>query len=278
MIKIKNCVGLLKNTILVLFLIFSLFLFLNINVSAHITVPVGIPTITPSTDSGISNTDHITNEQNPSFTGNCQVGYTVVLFAGNDEIGSALCGVDGRYEINVKKNIDEGVHALSIAYRIGSDTSRRALKQRIIHIDLTPATAIVKIDLIDASDTLRWPEDNLTSDTTPTFSGVCVRDVKEVLLYHSTQNGSIEIGKAVCENGKFEITSNRLLKDNEYDFYVRSVDAAGNINNSLRSLSLDPLVTINTDKDFYCKGDTALSGWAWSSNIGWIDFNCANPQ
>jgi hypothetical protein len=83
-------------------------------------------------------------------------------------------------------------------------------------------------DLIDASDTGASQTDNLTSDTTPTFSGLGANPGATVFL-HNTTSGNLEGSGVADASGNWSITVDTSLTDGSYAFAVRQrTDVSGN--------------------------------------------------
>ena len=70
------------------------------------------PDMTAATDTGVSNSDNITNDSTPTFTGTGIVGDAVTLFDGATAIGSAVVGAGGTYSITSARLAD-GTHSIS---------------------------------------------------------------------------------------------------------------------------------------------------------------------
>jgi len=151
-----------------------------------------------SSDSGMSHTDNITNITQPAFFGRSEVNSTVRVYAepvdrlGNSlgepvQIGIGKVGTDesdvgiifgatndddqGVWEVTVEP-LDDGIYEISIQLEDPAgniDPSVNLTEPLTIEIDtLEPNMAF--LDLIAESDTGRHDEDNITNDSTPTFT------------------------------------------------------------------------------------------------------------
>jgi hypothetical protein len=74
--------------------------------------PPGAPDMTAATDTGVSNTDSITSDTTPTFTGTGTVGDTVTLFDGSTAIGSGVVGAGGTYTITTSA-LANGAHSIA---------------------------------------------------------------------------------------------------------------------------------------------------------------------
>ncbi|MBI3072865.1 MAG: hypothetical protein HYY84_12180 [Deltaproteobacteria bacterium] len=104
--------------------------------------------------------------------------------------------------------------------------------------DSTAPAAPGAPDLANASDTGGSSSDNVTNDSTPTFTGV-VEGFAMVSLYH---DGGALVGTAsTSASGAYTVTSSALA-DGVYAFTVKATDDAGNVSEPSTSL----VVTIDT--------------------------------
>ncbi|WP_299975047.1 Ig-like domain-containing protein [uncultured Pseudoteredinibacter sp.] len=124
----------------------------------------------------------------------------------------------------------------TVTYRIsdgrgGFDTAK-------VIIDIVPPLEKPTIDLKASSDSGKFNDDNLTNDTTPTFTGTATAGTTITLLY-----GKIKVGEGVADsNGSWTITSTHL---NDGNYNLKVVSSRGD-----ESKDSDPLaVTIDTVVD-----------------------------
>ena len=76
------------------------------------------PTLAPGSDSGLSHSDNLTNDQTPVITGSAQAGAMVQLTDDRGEVlGKAVAGADGSYAIT-SPDLLGGAHALQEAYAL----------------------------------------------------------------------------------------------------------------------------------------------------------------
>lgn len=104
--------------------------------------------------------------------------------------------------------------------------------------DNTAPSAPSTPDLISGDDSGALNTDNVTSKTTPTFSGTA-ESGSTVTLYDT--NGTTALGTAVATGGAWSITSS-ALSQTTHTLTVKAVDLAGNVSSASSPLS----VTIDT--------------------------------
>jgi hypothetical protein len=113
------------------------------------------PTLDAASDTGISNSDHITNDNTPTFTGTAQTGLTVKIFASGVQVGSQLV-TDGTYSITTSV-LSNGVKSITALSTDGSVVSPSTTAFNIT-ID-TVAPAIVgtpTFNYLPATHSLRY--------------------------------------------------------------------------------------------------------------------------
>ncbi|MCV3217086.1 Ig-like domain-containing protein, partial [Plectonema radiosum NIES-515] len=87
------------------------------------TTPTPILSLVVSSDTGISQSDRITNDLTPTITGNGEFGASVQLFNGTQVVGQTTVGTSGIWQITTSE-LTDGVKSLSaIASDIAGNTS-----------------------------------------------------------------------------------------------------------------------------------------------------------
>ncbi|MCC2634948.1 MAG: hypothetical protein K0S48_2834 [Ramlibacter sp.] len=124
-------------------------------------------------------------------------------------------------------------------------------------------------DLIAGSDSAS-ATDNITSDTTPTFSGTAEAGAT-VHLYDT--DGTTVLGTTTADgSGNWSITSSNLA-EGAHTVTVRAVDAAGNTSSASSGLAVTidttaPTVAITSDRATLATGETATITFTFSENPG----------
>ncbi|MDD2691365.1 MAG: DUF4347 domain-containing protein [Simplicispira sp.] len=109
---------------------------------------------------------------------------------------------------------------------------------KAIIIDTTAPAAPSTPDMAQASDSGSSNTDNLTNDTTPTFSGTA--EVGSTVTLYDT-DGSTSLGSATATGGNWSITAS-TLSAGEHTVTAKATDAAGNVSDASNGLS----ITIDT--------------------------------
>ncbi|MFC4170476.1 Ig-like domain-containing protein [Microvirga sp. GCM10011540] len=117
-------------------------------------------------------------------------------------------------------------------------------------------------DLDAASDTGSSDSDNITGDTTPTFSGAA-EDGTTVTLY----DGATAIGSTVAIGGVWSITSSTLAQGT-HSIAVRATDLAGNVSAASPALAIQVITDVPATRvsDMALSSDTGTSGADFVTN------------
>ena len=101
----------------------------------------------PITDSGVSNSDNLTNDKTPTFKGTNQPGNTVELFAGTVSLGRAIVDSTGKWSLTPTTVLADGNYQITLK-AIGPSGLVSASSAAVpLTIDTRPATAaILEID------------------------------------------------------------------------------------------------------------------------------------
>lgn len=177
----------------------------------------GTPDLVAGTDSGVSETDDITNMTRLVFSGTSVPLSVVTVY---DETGRALgstTATDGTWAVTVLP-LDPGVHQITADATDGTDTSSRSAA-RTITIDTTP------------------PEAQLSYTPSALTSGSVTVIVASVS----------ELGTRVTNNGQSDTHS--FTRNGTFTFEL--MDTAGNVGTAVatvRNIDLEaPVITLNGD-------------------------------
>jgi subtilisin family serine protease len=93
-------------------------------VSQFITPPTpSAPDLYVLDDSGLSNSDNITNDNTPRFVGSASVGVVVHIFADGVDVGSANALPNGLFNVQTTTPIADGVREIRAKTRVGTNYS-----------------------------------------------------------------------------------------------------------------------------------------------------------
>jgi hypothetical protein len=192
------------------------------------------PDLAASSDSGSSNSDDVTNDATPVFTGTAEAGSMVKIYAGGVQVGSGTATA-GSYSIEVSA-LGEAVHTITATATDASGNPSGVSASLAVTIDTTaPATPAVP-DLAAGSDSGASATDNLTNDTTPTFTGTAEAGVLVTIL-----DGASPVGSGTAAGGNYSVTASALAQG-AHTVTATASDLAGNASPASSGL----VITIDT--------------------------------
>lgn len=214
----------------------------NVQTAATFANQFSIDTLAPlapsiaslTIDSGTAG-DRITTDTTPAIAGTAEARSTIQIFRDGVSVGTATTNTSGNwsytspplaagnYGFTATATDEAGnVSPLSVAFAVAIDSS------------ILPASAP---DLTDASDT-GAPTDNLTSDTTPSFTGTAEANSTVALLADTTSLGTT----TADATGNWTFTPTTALTAGTYAITARATDMAGNLSDASTALE----ITIDT--------------------------------
>jgi Ca2+-binding RTX toxin-like protein len=206
-----------------------------VTVDTAIPAPPSGPAMTAASDHGSSNSDAITNDTTPTFTGTADVGSTVTLRDVNagTTLGSVVAA-DGTWSIT-SAALTNGVYQLgATATDVAGNVSFNS-PVLAVGIDATPPGPLDFPDMTDDTDNGSSHTDNLTNDTTPTFFGFTEGN-STVTLYDT--DGTTVLGTGVSGVvGEWSVTVS-ALSAGEHTITAKATDKAGNVSGAANGTQL----------------------------------------
>ena len=242
------------------------------NVVIDVTAPnqPGAPNLTAATDLGSSNSDNITSDVTPDFSGSETTGNTITVISSIDGVVGSGLVVSGNYSITVSM-LSEGTHSVTVTETdVAGNTSIASNALSPVVIDTTPPTAPSAADLVAGSDSGLSSTDNNTNDNTPTFDVTGINGVRLEIF-----NGTTVVASTASATGVLQqLTSSSPLADGVYSITARSVDVAGNTASSaVLALTIDTTnPTAPSVPDLTAATDSGLSNTDNNTNDNTPDF------
>ncbi|ODA33839.1 Ig-like domain-containing protein [Veronia pacifica] len=196
-------------------------------------------------DTGISQTDEITSERQPSFSGTVEAGCRVTLYIDGKEYPATVNGE--QWEVTVTTPLAENkTHTYQVvAMDVFGNTS--VIDQQTLIID-TKAPDITSSIEPSADKVLI---ENTTNDVTPSFRGTLSDQIKvaSVQMYFNDNGTEREISVSLNE-GKTEWTADWLfdaLTHGDYQYRLVAADEAGNSESYNFNFSVDLRAEVTVD-------------------------------
>jgi len=226
------------------------------------TVP-STPDLAAGSDTGSSSTDNVTNDTTPTFTGTTTAGATVQLFNDANNTGAVDAGellgsgtaTGGNWSIT-SSALTGGTYNVRAIASNGDGTSA-ASSGLSVTIDTTAPAAPSTPDLTAGSDTGNSSTDNLTNDTTPTFTGSGAESGATVRIYAD----GVLVGSTTADgSGNWSATAS-ALSEGAHTITARVVDSAGNegADSAGLSITIDTTGPVVSTPDMTAATDTGSS-------------------
>jgi len=207
------------------------------------------PDLTAASDTGSSNTDDITGNTMPTFTGTAEAGTMVVLYDtdGTTVLGAATADGSGNWSITTT-TLSAGAHTVKAMATDAAGNTSAASSSVGVTIDTAAPSAPSAPDMTAASDTGSSNTDDITGNTTPTFTGTAEGGTVVVLF---DTDGTTVLGTATADGiGNWSITTT-TLSAGAHTVKAKATDAAGNTSAASAGLSITisttaPTTTVTT--------------------------------
>ncbi|MBD2616568.1 putative Ig domain-containing protein, partial [Nostoc punctiforme FACHB-252] len=189
----------------------------DISFTLDTTTAVPILNLSPSSDSGVSNSDHITLDTTPTIVGTAEALATVKLFNNGQLKGQTTATTDGTWQITTSELTDGMYQLNAIATDIAGNTSTSA------NLEVTIDSALPQVNLTTpvGQFDLRLG-DKLTGSVDGTGSAVTALSYR----FNNLQDVSLDFDT----NGNFDQVLDFTGLDNgEHTLTITATDTAGNI-------------------------------------------------
>ena len=202
---------------------------LAVTVKTAIVAPTAFA-LAAGSDSGVSNSDGVTNVATPAFSGIAEPGSTVRVIVNQRSVGSAVANpVSGAFTV-AAAGLRPGAYRVS-AVAVDAAGNRSQLSTPLTLVLDTAIAAPRGLDLVAASDTGRNNKDNRTSLQTPTFSG-SAKPNSTVEVY-AASNGAVAVllGTATADRKgawRFTVPPAKALAAGSHAITALASDLAGN--------------------------------------------------
>ena len=212
------------------------------NVSNLFDLTFSLDTVTPqpdnldltaANDSGVDDSDNITNNSTSEITGNAEAGSKVELLNNGVKIGEATASDNGNWQITTNNLADGNYNITAIATDIAGNQNQSNAPLSLT-IDTVAPDAPINLQLSSDSDSGIDSRDNITNNENPTITGLSASGATVELF-----SSGVSVGITTADNdGNWQIEVENNLTDGVREITAVATDAAGNQSVSSAPLSI----------------------------------------
>lgn len=178
-----------------------------VNVTIVELAAPSVPDLLSSSDTGISNSDNITSDNTPTFSGTATAGYTVTLYSSGSVVGTTTADGAGNWSITTT-TLADGAHTMTAKAVDGTGSQSPA-----------SAALTVTIDTTAPNTTITGNPAAVTNPTSATFTFTSDETV-------STFQASVDGSSFITATAPLTLTG---LSGGTHTVLIRAMDAAGNV-------------------------------------------------
>lgn len=232
--------------------------FSNQSVTNNTQTQTNAPVISSmSEDTGQSVSDYNTQDTTPTFTGTAVATSTVTVYKDAVSVGTTTADIDGNWSYTFR-TLSQGTYSITAKAQSEGEALSQSSNSVSLIVDTTAPTVSGLPDLTASSDTGLSSTDNITRDTTPTFTGSCSAG-SEVDVY---LNGGAYFTFGNCSSSNFSLTTSEMI-GGTYSVIFKEVDIAGNVSTASAT------TTITVDTASPSISSVASSTGATTASISW---------
>jgi hypothetical protein len=171
----------------------------------------------------LSNTDFITSQTKPVFTGTSEANAAIQVLANDTIVGTGTADAAGRWNVPAVSALTEGTYSFTARSTDGTGNTSTPSTGLTLTIDTTPPTA-PSIPGLSSSNDIRPSNPGVVAGvSTPTFDGHAEAGSLVELLV----NG-LPFGSGLATDGSWIIPVNQPLSEATYQVSAQATDLAGN--------------------------------------------------
>jgi hypothetical protein len=193
------------------------------------------PDMTAGTDTGTSNTDNLTSDTTPTFTGTSEANATItVSSSASGSLGTTTANGAGNWSFTPGGALSAGAQTITATATDAAGNVSSASSGLSITIDASAPSAPSTPDMTAASDLGASDTDNVTSDTTPTFTGTSEANATVTVI--SSADGTLGVTTS-DGSGNWTYTSG-ALSAGSHTITATATDASGNVSSASSGLAI----------------------------------------
>ncbi len=195
---------------------------LTVTIDTQAVAPVAVK-ISPTSDTGFSNTDGITNQVKPVLTGTAEALAVLTIKDGTTVLGTTTANTAGAWQFTPTIALTDGIHNITATAVDVAGNMSVASAPLAIKID-TQVTTPASVKVAIASDTGSSNADGITSQTKPVLTGTA-----EAFTLVTIKDGTTVLGTTTADaTGAWQFTPTNALTEGMHSITTTAVDVAGN--------------------------------------------------
>ncbi|MGF1676745.1 MAG: Ig-like domain-containing protein, partial [Rivularia sp. (in: cyanobacteria)] len=184
--------------------------------------------LSPNSDSGISNSDNITNDISPTITGLAASDATVELFSDGVLVGTTTADNEGNWQIDVSSNLTDGVREITaVATDVAGNQS------------VSSAPLSITIDSALPQITLTFPVTGTDLNQSSRLVGIANGTGSDLISFSYKFDSGEDIPVTLNGNGEFDQEFDLTgLGNGDRTLILSTRDVAGNVETAVYSVSI----------------------------------------
>ncbi|KFK56597.1 Ig-like domain-containing protein, partial [Vibrio vulnificus] len=224
----------------------------TVSSTQHLQIDTTAPSLSEvilNSDTGVNNSDWITNDNTPLISGKGEAGARITLVVKKDgalqSITPAFVTVDnnGLWSYQLSNTLGDGEYSIQV---VATDTAGNITStiERNLVID-TVAPSLSDVRLAQESDSGTNNSDGITNNTLPVFKGIAEVGSTVTLVIKRGESIVNSWDVVVLEGGSWQITLDEALLEGEYSWVVTATDIAGNTSEELTgNITIDTSIEV----------------------------------
>ena len=202
----------------------------NVTFTLDTTAPTPGINLLPGSDSGISDSDRITNITTPTITGTAEAGATVQLFNNNQQIGQTTASANGTWQV-ISNTLPDGTHRFTARATDAAGNISRISTELNVLVD----TAIPQLNLTTPiGNTPLISGTRLIGSVNGTGSAIANLSYR----FNNLPAQAVSLGDGGTFDQELDLTG---LSNGTHVLTLTTIDTAGNVSTNNFN------VTVNTD-------------------------------
>ena len=221
--------------------------------------------ISAATDSGVSNSDNITNINKPTLTGTAEANSTVKVFDGATLLGTVIADSSGNWSLIPTTALVLGTHSITAQASDAAGNASAVSPNLNLVIDTGAPTAPVINGLTTATDSGISSTDNTTNINNPTLTGTAEGNSTVKVYEGTTLLGTV----TTDSSGNWSLPLTTALTDGTHSITATATDLAGNVSpaSSALPLLIDTVISTPTVSGITVATDSGVSNTDSNTNI-----------